>query len=291
MPWTFFHSPHIALYVFLDLIRFLFIVLHRLPIYVFIFAPCYVFLPIHSHTTRFCELRPRIFRSPSDVDTLGRASVLRDGPAFRPASAPQPLLLENHFYQSFIHPSETPLHPHTAPHTPTDLEQQLERARSEERSNCDLKESVAEGEIDLRRRNRCKIGRKIPPIGPADRNLDFVFADLRIKQEPMELTDRERTEKLAERLSKRDDEIHPGRRFDAGSYRPNSDHLPHGAQLGPTPAADPPTPDQSPAAPAMWNMKIHKARTVSTVGGGECHLLFLHHETLPVLTRDAWLRL
>lgn len=101
---------------------------------------------------RFFELRPRIFRSPSDVDTLGRASVLRDGAAFRPASAPHPLLLENHFYQPFTHPSETPLHPHTAPHTPTELEQQLERARSEERSNCDVKESVAEGEKERGRR-------------------------------------------------------------------------------------------------------------------------------------------
>lgn len=108
-------------------------------------------VPADSLTIRFCELRPRIFRSPSDVDTLGRASVLRDGAAFRPASAPHPLLLENHFYQPFTHPSETPLHSHTAPHTPTELEQQLERARSEERNNCDLKESVAEGEIDLRR--------------------------------------------------------------------------------------------------------------------------------------------
>lgn len=90
----------------------------------------------------------------------------------------------------------------------------------------------------------------------------------------MELTDRERTEKLAERLSKRDDEIYPGRRFDAGLYRPNSDHL---SQLGPTPAVDP-TSDQRererslPAAPAMWNMKLQKASTVSTVGGGECHI-------------------
>lgn len=112
-----------------------------------------------------------------------------------------------------------------------------------------------------------------------------MFTDLRIKQEPTELTNRERTEKLAERL-KREDEIYPGRRFDMSSYRPNSDHLSHGAQLGPTmvpmPAAHPPTPDQSPAAPttpAIWNMKIHKASTVSTVGGGECHPLFLHHET------------
>lgn len=192
-------------------------------------------------TSQYCESPPkRLMRSPSDVDTLGRASVLRDGTAFRPASAPHPLL-ENHFYQSFTHPSEPHSHSHTAPHTPTELEQQLERARSEERNNCDLKESVAE--------------------------------DLRIKQEPVELTDRERAEKLAERLSRRDDEVYPGRGFDAGSYRPNSDHLSHKAQLGPTmvpmPAVHPPTPDQSPAAPtlAMWNTKINKASTVSTVDG------------------------
>ena len=103
---------------------------------------------MHRHTISnvfFFFFSGDIFRSPSDVDTLGRASVLRDGTAFRPASAPHPLL-ENHFYQPFIYPSETPAHPHTAPHTPTELEQELERARSEERSNCDLKESVAEGQ-------------------------------------------------------------------------------------------------------------------------------------------------
>ncbi|XP_011868407.1 PREDICTED: protein abrupt isoform X2 [Vollenhovia emeryi] len=201
--------------------------------------PEYIAPSMYS-TSHYYESPPkRLMRSPSDVDTLGRASVLRDGAAFRPASAPHPLLLENHFYQSFTHPSEAPLHPHTAPHTPTELEQQLDRARSEERSNCDLKESVAE--------------------------------DLRIKQEPVELADRERTEKLAERLSKRDDEIFLGRRFDAGSYRPNSDHLPQGASMMPKPAAHPPTSDQSSAAsipPTTWNMKIHKASTVSTVGGG-----------------------
>jgi len=98
------------------------------------------------------------------------------------------------------------------------------------------------------------------------------------------LTDRERTEKLAERLSKRDDEIYRGRRFDAGlSHRSNSDHLSHGVQ-GPTPAVDP-TSDQRetekslPAEFAMWNMKIQRVSTVSTVGGGECHPLFFHHET------------
>lgn len=92
------------------------------------------------------ELRVRgIFRSPSDVDTTGRMNMLRGGGVFRPASAPHPLLLENHFYQPFAHPCETSSYPHTAPHTPTDLEHQLERARSEECNNCDTKESVAEG--------------------------------------------------------------------------------------------------------------------------------------------------
>ena len=117
-----------------------------------------------------------------------------------------------------------------------------------------------------------------------------MFADLRIKQEPdlriKQETDRERAEKLAERLSKRDDEAYPGRGFDAGLYRSNSDHL-AGAQLGPTmvpmPAVHPPTPDQSPAAPpalAMWNTKINKASTVSTVDGGECHSLFFKSQDI-----------
>lgn len=105
-------------------------------------------------------------------------------------------------------------------------------------------------------------------------------ADLRIKQEPVALTDRERAEKLAERLS---GEVYPGRGLDASSYGPNSDHLPHGAQLGPAmvpmPPAHPPTPDQKPATPAMWNTKINKASTVSTIDGGECYPLSLrHHE-------------
>ena len=79
------------------------------------------------------------------MDALGRVSVLRDGAAFRPASAPHPLLLENHLYQPFTHPTENPSHPHTAPHTPTELERELERDRSEERGNSEHKESVAEG--------------------------------------------------------------------------------------------------------------------------------------------------
>lgn len=94
----------------------------------------------------------------------------------------------------------------------------------------------------------------------------------------MALTDRERAEKLAERLA---GEPYPGRGFDASAYGPNSDHLPHGAQLGPVmvsmPPTHPSTPDQSPAptTPAMWNAKINKASTVSTIGG-ECHSLLLH---------------
>ncbi|XP_076665497.1 chronologically inappropriate morphogenesis isoform X3 [Andrena cerasifolii] len=202
-------------------------------------APAYTVPSLYS-TSHYYESPPkRLMRSPSDVDTLGRASVLRDGTAFRPASAPHPLLLENHFYQPFTHPSETPAHPHTAPHTPTELEQELERARSEERSNCDLKESVAE--------------------------------DLRIKQEPVALTDRERADKLAERLA---GEVYPGGRgFDSGHYGANSDHLQHAAQMGsalvPLPPAHPPTPDLSPAptTPAMWNTKINKAGTVTTPDG------------------------
>lgn len=203
-------------------------------------APAYPVPNLYSATSHYYETLPkRLMRSPSDVDTLGRASVLRDGTAFRPASAPHPLLLENHFYQPFIHPTETPAHPHTAPHTPTELEQELERARSEERSNCDLKESVAE--------------------------------DLRIKQEPVAMTDRERAEKLAERLSS---EVYTGGRgFDSGHYGSNSDHMQPGGQIGPPmvrlPLAHPPTPDLSPAPtnPAMWNTKMKKAGTVSTPHG------------------------
>ncbi|XP_011335937.2 zinc finger protein chinmo isoform X1 [Ooceraea biroi] len=187
--------------------------------------------PVPSvYSCHYYETPPkRLMRSPSDVDTLGRASVLRDGAAFRPASAPHPLLLENHFYQPFTHPCETPSHPHTAPHTPTELEQQLERARSEERNNCDLKESVAE--------------------------------DLRVKQEPV--TDRERTEKLAERLSS---DACSGRGFDSGSCGANSDHLPHGTQLGSAmvPSVQPPATDQ---CPVVWNTKINKASSINVDGG------------------------
>ncbi|KAL2713091.1 zinc finger protein chinmo isoform X2 [Vespula squamosa] len=198
-------------------------------------APAYTVPNMYSH---YFESPPkRLMRSPSDIDTLGRASVLRDGAAFRPASAPHPLLLENHFYQPFAHPSETPAHSHTAPHTPTELEQELEQARSEERNNCDNKESVAE--------------------------------DLRINQERMILTDRERAEKLAERLSS---EVYSvGRGFEG--YCPNSDHLQRGAQMGSAmvsiPSAHPLTPDLSPAptTPAMWNTKMNKAGTVSTPEG------------------------
>lgn len=197
-------------------------------------APAYTVPNMYSH---YYESPPKRLMRSNDVDSLGRASVLRDGAAFRPASAPHPYLLENHFYQPFAHPSDTPAHSHTAPHTPTELEQELEQARSEERNNCDHKESVAE--------------------------------DLRIKQEPVALTDGERAEKLAERLSS---EVYSGGRgFE--SYSSNLEHLQRGSQMGsamvPISPAHPPTPDLSPAptTPAMWNTKMNKAGTVSTPEG------------------------
>lgn len=72
---------------------------------------------------------------------------MRDGAAFRPASAPHPLLLESHMYQPFTQPSENSTHSHTAPHTPTELERELERERSDEKGNREHKETVAEGEF------------------------------------------------------------------------------------------------------------------------------------------------
>ncbi|KAI4498483.1 hypothetical protein M0802_006418 [Mischocyttarus mexicanus] len=176
----------------------------------------------------------KVIRTSNEVDALGRASVLRDGATFRPASAPQPHLLENHFFQPFAHQSDTPAHSHTAPHTPTELEQELEQARSEERNNCDYKESVAE--------------------------------DLRIKQEPMALTDREQAETLAEKLSS---EVYSGDRGFEG-YCTNSKLLQRGAQMGSAmlsvPPAHPPTTDIKPVltTPGMWNTKIDKADTVAT---------------------------
>lgn len=126
-------------------------------------------------------------------------------------------------------------------------------------------------------RDQCKIESN----GFSPENLCPV-ADLRIKQEPIAIT--EKVDKLAERLS----EIYPGRGFDASSYGPNSDHLPHGAQLGtaivaPMAPVHPPTSDQKPARPAMWNAKINKASTVSTVDGGEYHLLSLRHRERSML--------
>lgn len=85
----------------------------------------------------------------------------------------------------------------------------------------------------------------------------------------MLLTDRERAEKLAERLSS---EVYSGGRGFEG-YCSNSEHLQRGAQMGSAmvsiPPAHPPTPDLSPAptTPAMWNTKMNKAGTVSTPEG------------------------
>lgn len=79
----------------------------------------------------------------------------------------------------------------------------------------------------------------------------------------MALTDRERTEKLMERLSS---EACSGRGFDSSA---NTDHLPHGAQLGPAMVAIPSAhPSASDQCPNVWS-KISRARTVSTVDGGE----------------------
>lgn len=86
----------------------------------------------------------------------------------------------------------------------------------------------------------------------------------------MVLTDRERAEKLAEKLSS---EVYSGGRGFEG-YGSNSEHLQRGApQMGSAmvsiPPAHPPTPDLSPAptTPAMWNTKMNKAGTVSTPEG------------------------
>lgn len=85
----------------------------------------------------------------------------------------------------------------------------------------------------------------------------------------MTLTDRERAEKLAERLS---GEVYSGGRgFEPSNYGITGDHKPNVAQYGQSivPLAHPPTPDLSPAptTPARWNSKINKAGTVSTPDG------------------------
>ncbi|XP_034949474.1 zinc finger protein chinmo isoform X2 [Chelonus insularis] len=190
-----------------------------------------------THYYESPQKRTRLIRSPSEIDTLGRVSVLRDGAAFRPASAPHPLLLENHLYQPFTHPSENVTHSYTAPHTPTELERELERVRSDEKDNGEHKETVAE--------------------------------DLRIKQEPLVMTDRERTEKLVERLS---GEVYPaGRVYEPSSYELVGDHKHNLTPFsqGSAPLTHPPTPDLSPAptTPARWNSKINKAGTVTTPDG------------------------
>ncbi|KAJ8680480.1 hypothetical protein QAD02_016267 [Eretmocerus hayati] len=252
-------------------------------------APTYSLPNVYSSATHFYDSpQKRLMRSPSDVDSLARASVLRDGAAFRPASAPHPLLLENHLYQFGGHPSapDTPTHPHTAPHTPTELEREvIKREHSEEREhNGETKEGVAE--------------------------------DLRIKTEPV-MSERERMEKLAERLSS---ESYSRSSFDSGNYVNSTEHIerqqreqreqrereihrehqqhreqlhreqrerehreqqqqqinannvgPMGLAMGVMPPVHPPTPDLSPApaAPATWNSKLNKAGTVTTPDGIE----------------------
>ncbi|XP_051169269.1 zinc finger protein chinmo isoform X1 [Leptopilina boulardi] len=192
----------------------------------------------YSSANYYESSQKRLTRSPNEIDSLSRASVLRDGAAFRPASAPHTLLLENQQYHSFSHSSETLVHPHTAPHTPTESERELERNRSEKQGNEEHRENVAE--------------------------------DLRVKQEPVSIIDREKDDKIIDRLT---NDVYSGRGFDIGSYSTTTDHLQHGVQLGPSmaslPPVHPPTPDLSPVppTPAMWNSKINKVGTVSTPDG------------------------
>lgn len=97
----------------------------------------------------------------------------------------------------------------------------------------------------------------------------FKFLDLRIKQEPMTLTDRERVEKLAERLS--GEVFSSNRGFETSNYGMISDQKQNVAPFnhGIISLAHPPTPEHSPApsTPARWNSKINKAGTVSTPDG------------------------
>lgn len=124
-----------------------------------------------------------------------------------------------------------------------------------------------------------------------NRLLSFIGVDLRIKQEPVAMTDRETTDKLAERLSSVKLKAYSGGSgFDGGHYGSNSNHIQHGAQVGhaivPLPPAHPPTPDLSPAptTPAMWNTKICKAGTVTTPDGKSDSLIssFFNHSQLKI---------
>lgn len=110
----------------------------------------------------------------------------------------------------------------------------------------------------------------------------------------MAMTDRERAEKLAERLS---GEVYTGGRgFDSGHYGSNSDHMQPGGQIGPPmvrlPLAHPPTPDLSPAPtnPAMWNTKMKKAGTVSTPHGESDFIHFLSSKYLKCSVANVSIR-
>ncbi|XP_058809003.1 zinc finger protein chinmo isoform X2 [Phymastichus coffea] len=203
-------------------------------------APTFSLPNVYSAAHFYDSPQKRLMRSPSDVDSLNRASVLRDGAAFRPASAPHPMQLETHMYQAFNHP-ETPTHPHTAPHTPTELEREHERSRSEERERI------------------------------SHENRDSGAEDLRIKQEPGSYGERERSnDNMAERVSA---EAYSGNRGAYNSVNYNSnEHLQHNPAAAGIPnrvPVHPPTPDRSPAppTPALWNSKINKAGTVTTPDG------------------------
>lgn len=92
---------------------------------------------------------------------------------------------------------------------------------------------------------------------------------MRIKQEPVTLTDRERAEKLAERLS--GEVFASSRNFETGNYGLVGDHKQNVTPFNHAlrPLAHLPTPALSPATttPPRWNSKINKAGTVSTPDG------------------------
>lgn len=96
-----------------------------------------------------------------------------------------------------------------------------------------------------------------------------MIADLRIKQEPVIVTDRESSDKLVEKSS---GEVYlGGRGFEATNYGLVNEHKLNitSFKQSAVQLSHPPTPDLSPAptTPARWNSKINKAGTVSTPDG------------------------
>lgn len=116
-----------------------------------------------------------------------------------------------------------------------------------------------------------------------------------MKQEPVSIIDREKDEKIIDRLT---NEVYSGRGFEIGSYNTTADHLQHGVQLGPSmaslPPVHPPTPDLSPVppTPAMWNSKINKVGTVSTPDGeyrsSTCFITFQSGTQVSISSTFFW---